>query len=66
MAIRMQTPWKNPRSENLWFMRRVPAALVDFMGDADRFVLPEALDGKVDAKEMFDRYAKSVAIPRRA
>jgi hypothetical protein len=28
----MQAPWKNPRSENLWFRRRVPANLVAFMG----------------------------------
>jgi hypothetical protein len=28
----MQSPWKNPRSENLWFRRRVPANLVAFMG----------------------------------
>jgi len=32
MAMRMLTPWKNPRSENLWFRRRVPANLVAFMG----------------------------------
>jgi hypothetical protein len=32
MAFRMQTPWKNPRSDNLWFRRRVPAHLVAFMG----------------------------------
>lgn len=32
MAIRMQTPWKNPRGENLWFRRRVPTKLVAFMG----------------------------------
>ena len=32
MAMRMLTPWKNPRSENLWFRRRVPANLVVFMG----------------------------------
>jgi hypothetical protein len=32
MAMRMLTPWKNPRSENLWFRRRVPAKLVAFMG----------------------------------
>ena len=32
MALRMLTPWKNPRSENLWFRRRVPADLVAFMG----------------------------------
>jgi integrase len=32
MAMRMITPWKNPRSENLWFRRRVPAELVAFMG----------------------------------
>ncbi len=32
MAIRMLTPWKNPRSENLWFRRRVPPKLVPFMG----------------------------------
>jgi hypothetical protein len=30
--LRMLTPWKNPRSENLWFRRRVPASLVSFMG----------------------------------
>jgi hypothetical protein len=28
----MLTPWKNPRSENLWFRRRVPPKLVAFMG----------------------------------
>ncbi|MET0219437.1 MAG: DUF6538 domain-containing protein, partial [Tardiphaga sp.] len=28
----MLTPWKNPRSENLWFRRRVPPNLVAFMG----------------------------------
>jgi hypothetical protein len=32
MAMRMLTPWKNPRSENLWFRRRVPSGLVGFMG----------------------------------
>ena len=32
MAFKMQAPWKNPRSENLWFRRRVPANLVAFMG----------------------------------
>src|ERR1700682_5525945 len=32
MAMRMITPWKNPRSENLWFRRRVPAEVVPFMG----------------------------------
>jgi integrase len=32
MAFKMQAPWKNPRSENLWFRRRVPAKLVGFMG----------------------------------
>src|SRR5882724_4977989 len=32
MALRMLTPWKNPRSENLWFRRRVPPGLVSFMG----------------------------------
>jgi hypothetical protein len=32
MAFRMQTPWKNPRSDKLWFRRRVPAHLVAFMG----------------------------------
>ncbi|MGZ6371206.1 MAG: DUF6538 domain-containing protein [Bdellovibrionota bacterium] len=32
MALRMLTPWKNPRSENLWFRRRVPSDLVAFMG----------------------------------
>lgn len=32
MAFKMQAPWKNPRSENLWFRRRVPANLVGFMG----------------------------------
>jgi integrase len=32
MAMRMITPWKNPRSENLWFRRRVPAEVVAFMG----------------------------------
>lgn len=32
MALRMLTPWKNPRSENLWFRRRVPPKLVAFMG----------------------------------
>jgi integrase len=32
MAIRMLSPWKNPRSENLWFRRRVPVNLVAFMG----------------------------------
>jgi integrase len=32
MAMRMLTPWKNPRSENLWFRRRVPANLVAFTG----------------------------------
>src|ERR1700737_2277427 len=28
----MQAPWKNPRSENLWFRRRVPSNLVGYMG----------------------------------
>jgi hypothetical protein len=28
----MHAPWKNPRSENLWFRRRVPADLIAFMG----------------------------------
>jgi integrase len=32
MAFRMQAPWKNPRSDNLWFRRRVPSNLVAFMG----------------------------------
>ena len=32
MAFRMQAPWKNPRSENLWFRRRVPSNLVGYMG----------------------------------
>jgi hypothetical protein len=32
MAMRMITPWKNPRSENLWFRRRVPAEVVTSMG----------------------------------
>jgi len=32
MAFKMQAPWKNPRSENLWFRRRVPKDLVAFMG----------------------------------
>jgi hypothetical protein len=32
MAMRLLTPWKNPRSEKLWFRRRVPSDLVAFMG----------------------------------
>lgn len=32
MAFKMQAPWKNPRSEKLWFRRRVPANLIAFMG----------------------------------
>jgi hypothetical protein len=32
MAMRRITRWKNPRSENPWFRRRVPAEVVAFMG----------------------------------
>lgn len=32
MAFKMTKPWKNPRSDNFWFRRRVPARLVGFMG----------------------------------
>jgi hypothetical protein len=32
MAMRMLPLWKNPRSENLWLRRRVPAAVAAFMG----------------------------------
>jgi integrase len=32
MVMRMLSPWKNPRSDNFWFRRRVPAHLVAFMG----------------------------------
>jgi integrase len=32
MAMRMLAPGKNPRSENLWFRRRVPAEVIAFMG----------------------------------
>lgn len=32
MVLRMLPLWKNPRSENLWLRRRVPAAVVAFMG----------------------------------
>jgi hypothetical protein len=32
MVMRMLSPWKNPRSDNFWFRRRVPTHLVAFMG----------------------------------
>jgi site-specific recombinase XerD len=32
MGLRMTTPWKHPKSENLWFRKRVPARFRAFMG----------------------------------
>jgi integrase len=50
----MLSLWKNPRSENLWFRRRVPEPLVEFMGRREvKFSLgtPDPVLAKLRCKE---------------
>lgn len=54
MAKPMLNLWKNPRSENLWFRRRVPEPLVAFMGRREvKFSLgtPDPVLAKLRCKE---------------